>query len=303
MDFSNDKCIICSSKGLTFLNNLRDDDTHFAVECHSCGHVQIAPMPTIEEDEEFYQSNEMNRRLISKDILEDKQMMLKYEIWADIQRDIIINKFPHKNLKILEIGSGYGWFVEKMRKAGYDTDGIELSKEKREMAESFLNVELFSYNLLEKELPNKMIQKYDLICMFHVLEHILNPHIFIKKALEALKHNGTLFIIVPNFFDHLKQYSENYNNFSYFRSHLSYFKPTTLENLLGLCGLKDITCKGTQLYSLENAIHWLRNGTPYLENCQIEMPTGLEWIGTYYKKELERQLISDGLIAIGRKGD
>jgi hypothetical protein len=31
------------------------------------------------------------------------------------------------------------------------------------------------------------------------------------------------------------------------------------------------------------------------------MPKGLEWIGSYYKKELERQFISDGLIAIGEK--
>jgi len=301
MDFANDKCIICSSKGLKFLNNLRDDDTHFAVECCSCGHVQTAPIPTVEEDEKYYQDNEMSRRLVPKSILEDKQMMLKYETYADVQCKIITNKFPDKNTKILEIGSGYGWFVDKMRKAGYDTDGIELSREKREMAENFLNVNLFSHNLLEETIPNEMIEAYDVVCMFYVLEHILNPQLFIERTLRALKPNGKLLVIVPNFFDHLKQHSDNYNQFSYFRAHLSYFKSDTLQNLFELCGLKDVICEGTQLYSLENAIHWLRSGKPYLESCQIEMPQGLEWVDDFYKKELERQLTSDGIMAIGSK--
>jgi hypothetical protein len=52
---------------------------------------------------------------------------------------------------------------------------------------------------------------------------------------------------------------------------------------------------------LENAIHWLNTGNPCVEKCQIEMPAGLEWIGEYYKRTLEQQLISDGLLAIGVK--
>jgi 2-polyprenyl-3-methyl-5-hydroxy-6-metoxy-1,4-benzoquinol methylase len=304
IDFSQKECMLCASKGLTFVNNLRDDDLHFAAVCPACGHVQVTPLPTVEEDIEFYQKNEMNRRLIPKSQLNEEQMMLKYEIWGIEQFGVVTNLFTDDYLskgKILEIGSGYGWFVDKMRKAGYAVDGIELSDEKQEMAKKYLNLKLLPYNLLEDALPKTMIENYDVVCMFHVLEHILDPQLFLERSLKALKKGGKLLIAVPNYFDHLKQFSKEYNNFAYFRTHLSYFKPATLQYLLQKVGLTNIQIEGTQLYSLENAIHWLRNGVPYLEKSQIEMPEGLQWIGDIYKKTLEKQLKSDGLIAIGTK--
>lgn len=40
-DFSKATCMLCGNIGLSFVNALRDDETHFAVECPTCGHVQI----------------------------------------------------------------------------------------------------------------------------------------------------------------------------------------------------------------------------------------------------------------------
>lgn len=40
-DFSKVTCMLCGNIGLSFVNALRDDETHFAVECPTCGHVQI----------------------------------------------------------------------------------------------------------------------------------------------------------------------------------------------------------------------------------------------------------------------
>jgi hypothetical protein len=123
----------------------------------------------------------------------------------------------------------------------------------------------------------------------------------LEHTLRAVTPGGKLLIVVPNYFERLKELSQTFNNFVYFRAHLSYFKPETLRFLLKQVGLIDIQIKGTQLYSLENAIHWFRTGSPFLAYSQIEMPHGLEWIGEYYKRTLEKDLVSDGLIAIGTK--
>jgi 2-polyprenyl-3-methyl-5-hydroxy-6-metoxy-1,4-benzoquinol methylase len=293
--------MLCNAEDFQIIHNLRDDNTHLAVECSSCGHVQLSPLPTIKEEIEFYQKNEMGRRLISKNQLDDEGLALKYEIWGEEQCKIAVNKISDTKVKILEIGSGYGWFVEKMRKRGYTVDGIELSDEKRQMAEKRSGIKLLSCNLLKDNLPIKMQEAYDMVCCFYVLEHILDPLFFVRQILRALKPEGTLFVIVPNHLDQLKQLSEAYNNFSYFRAHLSYFKPETLRLLLIKEGLDHVEIEGTQLYNLENAIYWLRNGVPFLEYSQIEMPTGLEWIGEYYEQTLEKNLTSDGLIVTGRK--
>jgi 2-polyprenyl-3-methyl-5-hydroxy-6-metoxy-1,4-benzoquinol methylase len=305
IDFSKEMCMLCGNTGLQFINKLRDDDHRFVAVCPECGHVQVSPLPTIKEDDEFYQKNEMTRRLIPKTQMDDHQMMMKYEIWAEEQCKLTERVFsiapPPPTKRILEIGSGYGWFVEKMRSRGYAVDGIELSVEKRRMAYNRAGIELLSYNLLEPVFPDTLRQIYDTVCMFHVLEHIIDPNFFLKQILRALKSGGKLLIVVPNYFNKLKTLSKQYNNFDYLRAHLSYFKPETLRFLLEHIGLTSIEIKGTQLYSLENAIHWIRNGTPFLAYSQIEMPKGLEWIGEYYKRTLEDKLISDGLIAIGTK--
>jgi 2-polyprenyl-3-methyl-5-hydroxy-6-metoxy-1,4-benzoquinol methylase len=293
--------MLCASEGMQFVNKLRDDEAHFAVECLHCRHVQITPLPSIEEDNDFYQKNEMGRRLIPKSQLDERQMMLKYEIWADKQCEIITRIFPNKNLKILEIGSGYGWFAYKMRQLGYCVDGIELSDEKRQLALQYLKTDLLSCNLLEDILPDRMREHYDVICSFYVFEHVINPLLFMQQAMAALKGGGQVAIVVPNYDDFMKKLSKEYADFTYFRAHLSYFKPKTLSYLLDKAGLTSIQITGAQLYSLENAIHWLRNGAPFLEKSQIEMPKGLEWIGKEYKRTLEQQLISDGLLAIGTK--
>jgi 2-polyprenyl-3-methyl-5-hydroxy-6-metoxy-1,4-benzoquinol methylase len=293
--------MLCASKGMSFINKLRDDETHFAVECLHCGHVQITPLPSIEEDADFYQKNEMGRRLIPKSQMNDEQLMCKYEIWADEQCKMISTIFPDRNLKILEIGSGYGWFVYKMRQLGYCVDGIELSDEKRQMASHHFAVSLFPYNLVESSLPKEKKETYDIVCLFYVLEHITNPLFFTTQIISALKSGGQIVIVVPNYDDFLKNHSKEYADFTYFRAHLSYFKSKTLNYLLDKAGLTDVQIAGTQLYSIENAIHWLRNGAPFLEKSQIAMPKGLEWIGEEYKRTLEKQLISDSLLAIGTK--
>jgi hypothetical protein len=95
IDFSTHVCMLCGNIGLEFVNKLRDDDHRFVTVCHECGHVQVSPLPTIKEDEEFYQKNEMTRRLIPKTQLDDHQMMMKYEIWAEEQCKLMDRIFPY----------------------------------------------------------------------------------------------------------------------------------------------------------------------------------------------------------------
>jgi 2-polyprenyl-3-methyl-5-hydroxy-6-metoxy-1,4-benzoquinol methylase len=65
-----------------------------------------------------------------------------------------------------------------MRNRGYAVDGIELSDKKRQMAQRRTGINLLSTNLLEDVLPDELYEKYDMVCMFYVLEHILNPRFF-----------------------------------------------------------------------------------------------------------------------------
>jgi 2-polyprenyl-3-methyl-5-hydroxy-6-metoxy-1,4-benzoquinol methylase len=285
--------------GDTFINNLRDDAGRQAVRCNSCGHVQVYPLPEIDEDVNYYKNNyEQNKEYTKAGYCNesDIQLMNKFETWANhyVQS---VKPVISQNQKILEIGSGYGWFVEKMRNEGYIIDGVEVGGQRAQLAYQRSGIKLINHDFMRESLET-MSGSYDVICMFHVLEHIRNPVTFLNNVKMCLKPAGIIIIEVPNYFDCIKQLSPAYNNAVYFRAHLSYFTPAVLTALLEKTGFSDITIKGVQRYSIENAIRWIRTGKPNTEYLELELPEGLEWVNQYYKDVMEKELKSYAIMGL-----
>jgi 2-polyprenyl-3-methyl-5-hydroxy-6-metoxy-1,4-benzoquinol methylase len=293
-------CMLCGGGGGTFINNLRDDAGRQAVRCNSCGHVQVYPLPEIDEDENYYKQNyneKQNYKTILHSNQSDEEIMYKYENLAVAQKDSVVGFIP-KNSKILEIGSGYGWFVEKMRDGGYSIDGAEISQDRIYFCQKRSGIKLINHNFLLDKTPETMLKAYDAVCLFHVLEHIRNPVAFLNNIKECLKPDGTLLVEVPNFNDYNKKLSVAYNDFTYMYEHLSYFTPESLTFLLNKAGFKNVTIRGVQRYSVENAIWWIRNGKPHTGYQQLELPEGLEWVNQYYKDVMEKELKSYAIMGL-----
>ena len=297
MDYNFDLavCLLCGNKGLSFLNNLRDDDQHWAAKCDTCGHTQITSLPSIEEDELYYKNNEMSKNLALESKLNEEQLMYKYEVMSTYQAETITKHIP-KNSTILEIGSGYGWVVEKLRDKGYCIEGIEINPLRIELAMERAGVHLKNVNILQ--IPPEMDERYDCVCMFNLFEHIPVPIDFLIRSSTYLKKGGQMVIEVPNLNSYLKEYSKGFKDFIFFRGHASYFTPQTLSNVIRKAGYDNVQIYGKQTYSVENAIHWVRNNKPFLSYCQIDMPTGMEFINDLFKKKLETDMTSDTLVAI-----
>ena len=293
-------CMLCGGRGgVTFINNLRDDVGRWAVRCNACGHIQVYPLPEADEDEKYYKNNyERNKEYTRAGYYNesDIQLMKKNEEWAKhyVQS---VKPVISKNQKILEIGSGYGWFVEKMRSEGYIIDGVEVGKDRAQLAYDRSGIKLMDHDFMRNTLKT-ILGSYDVICMFHVLEHISNPVAFINNVRTCLKPTGFIIIEVPNYFDCIKLLSPAYNNAVFFRAHLSYFTPATLTVLLEKTGFTGITIRGVQRYSIENAIRWIRTGKPNTEYLELELPEGLEWVNKYYKDVMEKDLKSYAIMGM-----
>ena len=102
---------------------------------------------------------------------------------------------PVAGLKLLDIGCGSGTFVAMARRAGVDAAGLELSRE--------------AVAIAEKEVPGAVMegseekilehgQVYDVVTLFHSLEHMTEPFHFLKKLHRILKPEGSLIVQVPN---------------------------------------------------------------------------------------------------------
>ncbi len=106
----------------------------------------------------------------------------------------IIKKIPlNKNIKILEIGCGYGYFTYALNKEGYNANGIDISENAIKYAKKN-----YGQNNYIKTTIDSINQKYDLIIATELIEHLSDYNSFINKCYNLLNKNGKMLISTPN---------------------------------------------------------------------------------------------------------
>lgn len=97
--------------------------------------------------------------------------------------------------KILDIGCGIGDFLFKAKQKGWSVTGIEPEDKARKIAEAKLKKTV----LKPSDIQNLPDASFDLITMWHVLEHVDDLQAEITQLQRLLKTNGRLVVAVPNF--------------------------------------------------------------------------------------------------------
>ena len=105
---------------------------------------------------------------------------------------------------------------------------------------------------------------YNIITMFHVLEHIPDPKSILSELSELLADDGQIIVEVPNADDALLTLYQcgPFSHFTYWSCHLFLYTVKTLEMLFGQVNLKVNYIKQIQRYPLSNHLYWLANGNP-----------------------------------------
>lgn len=290
-------CNLCGKNGFELIKDfLRDDRTKFKVyKCLACGHIQILPKPTTEEDKAFYDKN-MQDKGRGKEIDYEK---LRKNNSFDTKRHVrLISEIFGKNSSILDIGSGYGFFVSALKDSGYNNvKGLEISEERRDISLKHSDVDILSNDVAEG--PGS-IGRYDVITLFHVLEHTADPVAFLKMIKKLLNPGGRFVCEVPNVKDALLDNSQEYNDFYWIRAHLNYFSEETLKMALERSGFKKPKFEFCQRYGLINLCNWLYTGKPQIERPVFDIPTDYDQAEKYYRKRLESQGRSDALIVVAK---
>ncbi|MDQ7818496.1 MAG: class I SAM-dependent methyltransferase [Melioribacteraceae bacterium] len=103
----------------------------------------------------------------------------------------------HK-LKVLEIGCAEGGLLEVLRNLGMDATGIELSPERIEIAKAINpQLKIIAGDITDEKLPDLIGEKFDLIIMREVIEHVSNKYTAFDNLDILLNDKGYLFISFP----------------------------------------------------------------------------------------------------------
>ena len=149
------------------------------------------PQPSLENLGKYYESVDYISHTDSKRSLFEKAYHFVKGIALKNKLNLINSLQPEKG-SILDIGAGTGDFLSVAKNNGWKTVGVEPS----EKAKAIAKKKGVSFVEQTSKLDN---HSFDVISMWHVLEHVPNLENQIKELKRLLKPNGTLIIAVPNF--------------------------------------------------------------------------------------------------------
>lgn len=157
-----------------------------------------------------------------------------------------------KNKSLLDFGCGKGKFLNLSKKNTKNIAGLEINKQ-------FINHLSKKFKMYED--IDKIDQKFDIITLFHVLEHIPNQIDTLKKIKKIINKNGKLIIEVPHANDLLLNLKV-FRNFTLWSEHLVLHTKLSLTKYLHIAGFKIDKIIFVQRYNFLNHIKWFLEGKP-----------------------------------------
>jgi 2-polyprenyl-3-methyl-5-hydroxy-6-metoxy-1,4-benzoquinol methylase len=203
------------------------------IECKECTLRFTSPIPSETEIDIFYKSDEYISHSDKGKSLINKIYKIVQKITLRSKRQIVEKMVTEQNGTFLDFGCGSGDFLHTMQQSGWKVSGVEVNESARKIAEYKLEISISSPN----EFLNDDI-KYDVITMWHSLEHLHDLKKYLQKITTSLNTNGVLMIALPNYlsFD-AKHYKENWAAYDVPR-HLYHFSFESIVNLLNEFGFK-----------------------------------------------------------------
>ncbi len=193
------ECPVCEYPRSRVRYHLKDrffrtvDESFPLFECGSCGLLFQDPEVIADRLAEFYPEGYWWSESGSLAPLEARYR--EFVLKRDQVRFLSSLFAEPKNQRLLDIGCGSGAFVKLARQAGFDAFGVDSSQ-----GAVNAGIEAGVERLVcatEQDL-RAAGEQYDIVALFHTLEHVLEPFQYLKRVRELLKKPGSLIVQVPN---------------------------------------------------------------------------------------------------------
>jgi len=193
------------------------------VRCSSCQFIYLNPRPTSEFLLRFYQ-----------DYLPENGSSIK--AWQRMMEPVfkkaanLIQQHKEKG-ELLDVGSGFGFFLSEMKKRGWEVMGVEVSQKAMDYTRDVLGLTIHPGPL---EKVGFSESHFDAVTVFYVIEHLPNPIVFLKECYRILKPGGLLLLRYPHTtpIKNLLHFFGINNRLYDLPAHLSDFSPKMIQRCL-----------------------------------------------------------------------
>ena len=193
------KCPICEYPSCTRHYQMVDrffrasTDRFPLYRCSSCGLLFLDEETVIERIPEFYPPGYWWEG--EGDVWGLEQRYREWMVRNDQLRFLLSVVPEPRNCRLLDVGCGGGTFLKLASQVGFEVFGLEQSPEAVRISREHLSDRVLQGS--EEELISRG-EQFDLITLFHVLEHLPSPFAYLKNLKKLLKKPAGLVIQAPN---------------------------------------------------------------------------------------------------------
>ena len=224
------ECRICGNEHLKLYYNQGNKDQYEFYKCSNCKVINLKiPEKTDQNKYAYVYINPLDKN--------HKQNKDHFKTYRFIKKIIGVKG------KYLDIGCGNGRLLDLFRKDGWNVHGLELSQFLADKIKEHLGIEVTVANFLDYESK----ERYNLVTLRHVLEHLPDPILAMKKINNLLEEGGTAELEFPNieglslrfkrFFNRLGLFKKKYSD-DYIPGHCNEYSKKSFKYLLSITGFE-----------------------------------------------------------------
>lgn len=222
-------CPICKQTGLSAYISCKDYSVSQEVfnleKCNACGFVMTNPRPDDKDLPKYYQSGNYISHTDKSTNLIDEVYKISRTFTLQWKLKLINKHSIQPPYNVLDYGCGTGAFLKVCKNHKLQIAGVEPSSIAREQAQRNAGMEIHPT-------IDHVNGFFDVITLWHVLEHVGDINATIDKLKTRLHKNGTMFIAVPNLQSNdALQYGVHWAAYDVPR-HLWHFSQTAMNSLL-----------------------------------------------------------------------